>query len=281
MNKLCRHCGSPCSATAPEAEFCCGGCEQVYKLIRTGGLEGYYKRQDRAGQPIGDEPFAEIDPVLMGKLQRDAEGSSGSQLTLGVHGMSCMACAWLVEQLAGRQAGVVFVKVAPDSNRFHLRWERPHFDLYGLALELRKFGYRITGEVEAAGPGLSPLAIRSGLTAVFSLNGVFLVIASKLGVGGADLQLLLKLLIAACLFFSLQIGGTVFLKPVRGALSLGRLHKDLPVALAILLLFVLSLGSLFYADGLLLFNILYFLLLVSSVSARWLFDWRAMKQLPS
>lgn len=250
-------------------------------MIRAGGLEDYYRRQDRVGQPLGEEPFCEVDAVFMEKLQHDAELSKEYKIALGVHGMSCAACAWLIEQLARRQAGVVYVRVTLESNNLQLRWEGPDFDLRRLAQELQKFGYRITGELGLSAARFSPMAVRCGLTALFSLNGLLLGAALKFGVAGADLDLLLKMLIVACLYFSLQIGGMVFLRPAWGALSMGRLHRDLPIAAIFVVLFILSIVSLFLLRNLWFINILYFTLLGSAVAARWFLEGRAMTRAQS
>lgn len=146
----CKHCGSRYRKPNGQGEFCCAGCEQVYKLIREGGFGDYYEQQDRAGQPVGERPFAPLDIDWLHRAQTTAESGVAASLTLNVCGMSCMGCAWLVEQLARRHAGVRSARVALASGRLSLCWEPGELDLAYLAEELQRFGYHIT---EGSGGG--------------------------------------------------------------------------------------------------------------------------------
>ncbi|MDP4879119.1 MAG: heavy metal translocating P-type ATPase metal-binding domain-containing protein, partial [Opitutales bacterium] len=51
MRIFCKHCGTRYPDFTGHGDFCCGGCEQVYRLIRDEGLEGFYSLRDRVGEP--------------------------------------------------------------------------------------------------------------------------------------------------------------------------------------------------------------------------------------
>lgn len=268
--KQCKHCGSPYRQAKGRGEFCCAGCEHVYAMIRESGFGDYYARQDRAGRPVGDDPFSSLDFVLIKQLQKQAENSSGCKIILGVRGMSCLGCAWLVEQVARRQRGLLSARVALNSNRLSLAWRAGSFDLQALAEELHQFGYDISADAGTGGYGLSPLSLRLGLTLVFSFNGLFLLAASQAGLGGAGLEQLNNLLIIICLFFSQLVGGALFVRPAWRGLLLRRLHRDALPALILLLCFCFALASLLFQQAWTLSVLIYFLLLPSMVFARWL-----------
>jgi Cu2+-exporting ATPase len=272
MMKQCKHCGSRYPQGRGQGEFCCAGCEHVCQLIQDGGLGEYYSQQDRVGQPVGDRPFSSLDFVSIDQLQQQAENTSECQIAVTIKGMSCMGCAWLVEQLSGRHPSVRFAKVALDSSILSLGWKPGTFDLCALAEDLQKFGYRITGDVASAGYAVSPLTMRLGLTLVFSLNGLLLSVAAATGIGGEGLRQLYNLLIVVCLLFTLFIGGTVFLKPAWGALQLRRLHSDMVPALLLLALFALALASLLFSGLWVVSASLYFIVLSVMILARWLSD---------
>lgn len=270
MTKKCKHCGTSYPLGKRAGEFCCAGCEHVYQLIQVGGLGEYYRQQDRVGQPVGDQPFDEPDVVLNQQLQKQAETTGGCQLNLNIKGMSCMGCAWLVEQLCERQPGVRRAQVALDANRLSLGWEPGSFDLCALARDLQRFGYRINGDAGTAGNRVSPLVMRLGLTLVFSLNGLLLALAAATGTGGEGLRQLYDLLLAVCLLFSLLIGGAVFLKPAWGALRLRRWHSDAVPALLVLTLFGFALGARLFPGPWLAAASLFFILLPVMILARWI-----------
>jgi len=247
-------------------------------MIREGGLDGYYTQQDRAGRPVGDRPFSGLDVVSIKQIQKQAENAPVCGITVGVQGMSCMGCAWLVEQLAGRHGSVLSARVALDSNRLALEWKRGDFDLSKLAGELQKFGYRMSGDLASAGHASSPLAMRLILTLVFSLNGMLLFVAAVAGIGPVGLHRLYGLLITACLVFAQFIGGSLFLRPAWRGLLLRRLHSDAVPAIILLSLFLSALVSQFVSSDRLLPVFLYFGLLPSMVFARWLAELRVLKK---
>lgn len=275
--KQCKHCGSRYLQGKGQGEFCCAGCEHVYAMIRESGLGDYYVWQDRAGRPVGLYHSLAVDHVSINQLQKQAENAPVCKIAVGVQGMSCLGCAWLIEQLARRHQGVLSSRVALNSNRLALEWKRGDFDFCQLADELGQFGYRITSDAGALGRVISPLAMRLLLTLVFSLNGMLLSLAAVAGIGPAGLYQLYNLLIAACLVFAQLIGGSLFFGPAWRGLLLRRLHSDAVPALVLLILFVLALSSLF-SPGRMLFASLYFILLPAMVFARWLAEVWALKR---
>ncbi|PXA03735.1 hypothetical protein DDZ13_10595 [Coraliomargarita sinensis] len=275
--KQCKHCGIPYHRSKGRGEFCCAGCEHVYGMIREGGFEDYYSKQDRAGKPVGDLPFGAVNTVSIKKLQEDAESGPGCQLTVPVQGMFCMGCAWLVEELAGRQPGVLSAKVALDSGRLSLAWEPGDFDLCRLAGELHRFGYRISGEPFSRMASMSPLAVRLCLTLVFSLNGGLLLLASAAGIGGPGLRQFYSLLLVVCLLFAHLLGGTLFLRPAWRGLLLRRWHSDAFPALILLGLLLAALFTVFMPHGGVLFAGAYFVVLPVMVLARWLSELRRLR----
>lgn len=279
--KQCKHCGSRYPQVNGQGEFCCAGCEHVYRLIQDGGLGEYYSQQDRVGQPVGGRPFDEPNRVSINQLQKQAEAASECKLTLKIQGVSCLGCAWLIEQLSARHRGVLFARVALDSSLLSLSWKRDAFDLCELADDLQSFGYRITGDVASAGYVASSLTTRLGLTLIFSLNGLLLSAAAGVGLGSEALRQFYHLLIVVCLFFTLFVGGPIFLKPAWGALRLRRWHSDALPALLLLALFSLALGAQFFCGPWTVYASLYFTLLPVMVLGRWLSETWMLKMPPT
>ena len=100
----CRHCGAPLfGAAARESGFCCSGCGYVHRLVHAQGLGDYYALKDAVTAPADPAVFQTRDHAWLADLQRAAETAAGSErpaeLTLGIQGISCAGCVWLVERV--------------------------------------------------------------------------------------------------------------------------------------------------------------------------------------
>ena len=148
----CRHCGAP---NPPEAEFCCAGCEYVHRLVRERGLDDYYKFKDTITAPVDPAVFESRDYQWLRELQQAAERESdgeSAEMTLGLQGISCAACVWLIERLAQQEAGLRWVGVNAQTGQMRVRWAKGDFDAAGFGRRLQTFNY-LVGPVGRAGEG--------------------------------------------------------------------------------------------------------------------------------
>ncbi|MGZ0657304.1 heavy metal translocating P-type ATPase metal-binding domain-containing protein [Coraliomargarita sp. W4R53] len=238
MTDRCKHCATPYTESSGVDGFCCAGCQQVYLLIQQEGLGDYYRLQDRVAQPLKDRALTELDAMALrsAQLSVEAEADSG-QATFEVEGMSCMGCAWLVERLAGSQAGLVQATASLSQHSLALTWRSADFDLSALGSELFKFGYRIhsTPKDPNATPRLSPLALRFLLTLVFTGNSLLLAAYDQFAVTAENERIaLLGLLSLICLCFTLLLGAAPFFLSAYRAIQIRRLHSDwIPVLMIV------------------------------------------------
>ncbi|MGJ8654043.1 MAG: hypothetical protein ACSHX8_12285 [Opitutaceae bacterium] len=237
MTLNCQHCGTRYHEFVGHNGYCCSGCEQVACLIKEGGLADYYALQDRAGRP------PELEPELFDRLkwavdlQAKVEGlPSLPRISIGVSGMSCLGCAWLVEKLAHGQAGIVAVRVELETNIVVIEWIRGEFSLESLLREWARFGYLSDGRQLESVAKLSPLAWRICLCVLFAANGALLAFLPRLGVDQSAYVVLVDLLAWVVAVLGLLVGGTYFLLPSIKSLRMSRLHEDWLSVLAIVLL---------------------------------------------
>lgn len=272
MLNLCRHCATAYIQDSGVGEFCCSGCQQVYLLIKDGGMGDFYRLQDRASLPVKDRRLDDIDIDALRAAQRRVESSGGEsvEVVFEIQGMSCVACAWLSERLAKNQTGLIEATASLSRHTLTLHWKRGAFDLSELGLELFKFGYhlRSTPKDPRSEPRISPLFLRLLLSLVFTSNALLLAAFSEYVIRKDEFVTLLHLLSMACLCFTLLLGAAPFFLSAYRAAKIRRLHSDwLPVAMIIASFgyfsFVASVG----------FSLAVFLLsgLVSVlITARWL-----------
>ncbi|RME68434.1 MAG: hypothetical protein D6781_11030, partial [Verrucomicrobia bacterium] len=57
----CVHCGTRFRPTADRCEFCCAGCEYVYRLITGQKLDRFYQLRDRRTGPVRSTVFQPRD----------------------------------------------------------------------------------------------------------------------------------------------------------------------------------------------------------------------------
>jgi Cu2+-exporting ATPase len=149
----CFHCGE---LVPPYAKFsasvdgdlkpmCCLGCQEVTKTILASGLNDYYRfRTEKAQQP--QELFQELEQHLgfdapeVQQVFVHAEGDF-SEATLSIEGITCAACAWLIESKVKRLLGVVSFHVNASSHRALVKWDSKTMKLSDILKEIHQLGY--------------------------------------------------------------------------------------------------------------------------------------------
>jgi len=224
---------------APDArdpDFCCAGCAYVHRLVHEHGLEGYYRIRDAAVPPVGAAVFEPRDFTWLENLARAAEQKPGvPELTVGVQGISCAGCVWLIEKLFHECPGALAIETDVPSGRLRLRWARDGFDVTGFARTLHAFNYLIgPAGAETVEAESRRLLRRVGLCAAFAMNLMLFALPRYFGMESSfPYARLFDTLAFALGTLSVLVGGMHFLGRAVRALRHGALHIDLPIALGI------------------------------------------------
>lgn len=152
----CYHCGLPNPQDGTTAryqtvvlgkprDFCCPGCVAVAQCIVEGQLEGYYQERDglnpTAAQPVPDELLQRYDhPVIQQDFVHREGRYACSDLSL--EGISCAACAWLIERRLSQEPNVVQASVNLSNHRLRIVWDDDQQPLSQLLAIVEKIGYR-------------------------------------------------------------------------------------------------------------------------------------------
>ncbi|WP_016853650.1 heavy metal translocating P-type ATPase [Halomonas smyrnensis] len=150
----CYHCGASVPKGAPwtltldgaEHPLCCPGCEAVAHAIVDGGLAGYYRFRSELPARPDDRRAAESetwavfdDPGLQARfVHRDDDGVHA---TLAVEGITCAACAWLIEHRLNALDGVRASAVNLAHHRVRVAWDPARLAFSRLLAELAAIGY--------------------------------------------------------------------------------------------------------------------------------------------
>ena len=109
--------------------MCCIGCQAVAQNIVDQGMTDYYKyRTVRAGkvEQLVPEQLAFIKSYDNEDIQDEfiATTDNLSQVLLSVEGITCAACAWLIEKQLLSLKTVKRVDVNTSTNRAMIQWDK-------------------------------------------------------------------------------------------------------------------------------------------------------------
>ena len=150
----CYHCGLP----APERDdlrhelagepriFCCHGCLAVALTITAGGLDAYYRLREAPGTAASDAPQRDYSIYDQAEFQQDFVESEGShrQAALAIDGITCAACAWLIEHHLQRVDGINSASVNLARHRALVEWDPAQIALSAIFQAIADIGYLAT-----------------------------------------------------------------------------------------------------------------------------------------
>lgn len=154
MCKACYHCGEDVPANTDykvdilgeSRDMCCPGCETVAKTIVESGLVSYYQYRTTTADKVELVPeqlkaliHYDNDDVQAEFVRNDNETS---EVTLSLEGVSCAACAWLIEKQLSHKNGVISIRVNTTTNRALLSWDKTQTRLSELLSTIHKLGYK-------------------------------------------------------------------------------------------------------------------------------------------
>ncbi len=124
--------------------FCCKGCQGVYHLLKSEGLDSFY---DKLGN-TKLEPAKEIGEDLE---KYDLEGFTKRyvkerpdglrEIYLIIEGIHCSACVWLNEKVLHKTPGIVEASINYTNNKAKVVWDPEEISLSKIIQTIRSIGY--------------------------------------------------------------------------------------------------------------------------------------------
>jgi len=224
----CRHCGT----LVERGPYCCAGCEGAALILEGAGLDAWYdRRTGPASRPqLLDSGWEEV-PVAV------ANGRASARLA--IDGLRCASCVWVCERLLQGEPGVVDAHVSYATGRATVGWDPDKTNLRRIAGRVAAVGYQPRPLHVAETPDRD-LLMRLGVAVFCLLNLMTLTATLYVGwfqgmsTAWADLFRGATLLLATPV--ALWSAQPFYFGAVR-SLSVGRLHMDLPISLAVGLLY--------------------------------------------
>lgn len=152
----CYHCGSRVPRGAPwsicldevEHPLCCPGCEAVAHAIIEGGLASYYRFRTELPERPDERQVAKTDtwlifddPGLQQRFVHPEPDDQGVNVALAVEGITCAACAWLIEHRLNALEGILSSAVNLSHHRLRVAWDPERLSLSRILAELAAIGY--------------------------------------------------------------------------------------------------------------------------------------------
>lgn len=271
MSISCFHCGEEVAPNTSyvaevqgvEQKLCCPGCQAVTQAIVAGGLESYYKfRTDLPPRPeLTESELAELAVYDAPELIKDFVylGEDGqAEVTLAVEGITCAACAWLIESQINQLEGVEYTGVNLNAQRASLKWNINQLPFSKLLAAFKNLGYsaqpwqaneqqqKIEAEQKTAIRRLIIAAIGSMQAMIFGISLEAGILSDFMEEEFIQLFQWLSFLVATPV---VAYSALPFFTSALAELKHKRLNMDFPVSLAIGLGYLASVWALLTQTG--------------------------------
>ncbi|RUO73951.1 copper-translocating P-type ATPase [Pseudidiomarina sediminum] len=131
-----------------QRDVCCYGCQAVAQTIDQQGLLHFYQYRDTSNPlqiPLLPEELKQLEAYDQDDLQAQftqLEANGLRTTTLSIEGMTCAACAWLIEQQLMQLQGVHQARVNATTERVTITWQPKQVKLSQLLSQIAGLGYR-------------------------------------------------------------------------------------------------------------------------------------------
>lgn len=242
-------------------QFCCPGCRAVAELIDAQGLSKFYDYREAPAPKAPENSDARAHrwsvcdrPQIAARLGRSV--GEHSELDFRVDGVSCAACAWLIERGLRAIDGVDTVSVNPITHETLVRFDPERVKISEILATTERYGFtpRVglgagTGVHRGAGRDeLKRLAVAGlGFAQVMMLSAALYLGAFKgMTTSFANFFVLASMLVATPVVF--YAGAPIF-RSALADLAQRRVGMDVPVSLAIAIALGASLVNAFRGSG--------------------------------
>ncbi|MCU7965204.1 cadmium-translocating P-type ATPase [Shewanella sp. SW32] len=127
--------------------MCCPGCQAVSQAIVDAGLLSYYKFRTEPGNKqnaLVPEALTQFSAYDLPEVQQDFVHSEDNveSVSLSIDGITCAACAWLIEHKVKQLAGVSQVLVNSTTQRAMISWDKRKVKLSDILGQISRIGYQ-------------------------------------------------------------------------------------------------------------------------------------------
>lgn len=258
---LCFHCGevipqgftSSVNIQATPQPMCCVGCVAVAQTIVDNNLTDYYRfRSEPAtkGSELVPEQLKRNQLLDDENLQNEFTYKTNEykEAILSIEGISCSACAWLIEMQLEKVPGIISINVNATTQRATVRWKDEHLKLSQIIGKIETIGYqafpfKASTQEEVNLRQSKTFIKRLGISGILMMQVMMIAVGLYFGAFSGMEEHTLVYLRWASMILTLPIityGAFPFYQGAIRALKVKRLSMDVPVSIAISLAFSAS-----------------------------------------
>ncbi len=261
MSQSCFHCGElvPDGLTIEviinnkSQAMCCIGCEAVATTIVKNNLTDYYRFRTKSAQK---GPQLIPDQLQRNQLLDDEslqdeftfKTDDYKETILSIDGISCSACAWLIEMQLEKLNGIISINVNATTQRATVRWQDNTLKLSDIITKIETIGYQAfpfkASQSEENNQQQSKEFIkRLGISGILMMQVMMIAVGLYFGAfsGMAEHNLVYLRWVSFILTIPIiTYGAQPFYQGAIRSLKARRLSMDVPVTLAITLAFSAS-----------------------------------------
>jgi len=250
------------SSASPTAVryFCCNGCQGVYHLLKSDGLDSFYDKvgNSKLAPPIQSEnDSSSFDMESFKERYIKTTNDGFSRVDLIIEGIHCAACIWLNEKVLGQTDGIVEASINFTNNKAKIVWDEDTIKLSQVIDKIRSIGYnaypyeRTKSEIKAT-KNNKDYFLRMSIAIFASMNIMMIDVAKYTGFfTGMDEEMLRIVHMAEFIFATpvLFYSGWVFFRGAFYGLKNRVVNMDLLVSVGATLTYIYSLYVLFGGAG--------------------------------
>ena len=270
MSINCFHCGEPVpngidlhiEIENKSQPMCCIGCQAVADTIVENNLTDYYRFRSahaNKGEILVPEQLQRNkildDENLQNEFAYYHDGFKETILT--IEGISCSACAWLIEMQVSKFKGINEINVNATTQRATVQWQENQIKLSEILSLIDKIGYhalpfKASTAEEANKKQAKSFIRRLGISGILMMQVMMIAFGLYFGAFADMAEHTLVYLRWASFFLTVPIvtyGAFPFYKSAFFALKARQLSMDVPVSIAISLAFLASTWATFTQQG--------------------------------
>lgn len=127
--------------------MCCPGCQAVSQAIVDAGLLSYYKFRTEPGSKqtaLVPEELTQFSAYDLPEVQQDFVHAQDNlqSVSLSIDGITCAACAWLIEHKVKQLPGISQVLVNSTTQRALITWDKTAIKLSDILSQISRIGYQ-------------------------------------------------------------------------------------------------------------------------------------------
>jgi len=124
--------------------FCCKGCQGIYHLLRSEGLDSFYEKMgENKLEPPKElkDDLAKFDLDGFKKKYIKTTDDGLCEVSLIIEGIHCSACVWLNEKVLHQTPGIAEATINYTNNKAKVVWDPDVLKLSSIIEKIRSIGY--------------------------------------------------------------------------------------------------------------------------------------------